>query len=96
MARARILQAYVQMTRSEEQLDDFVSPLSSAQQALEFAEDAVTLAENTQNNRLIAGSDITHGLALTAQSHVDWELARNRADKAAEFAAQPGQRSPLP
>jgi tetratricopeptide (TPR) repeat protein len=83
MARARILQAYVHMTRSDEQLDDFMSPLSSAQKAIEFAEDAITLAESTQNNRLIAGAYITHGLALAAQPEVDWELARNRAERAA-------------
>jgi tetratricopeptide (TPR) repeat protein len=85
MARARILQAYVQMARSDEQLDDFMSPLSSAQKALEFAEDAINLAESTQNRRLIAGAYITHGLALTAQPHVEWELAGNRAEKAAEL-----------
>jgi tetratricopeptide (TPR) repeat protein len=83
MARARILQAYVQMARADEQLDDFMDPLSSAQKALQFAEDAISLAESTQNNRLIAGAYITHGLALTEQPDVDWELARGRAEKAA-------------
>jgi tetratricopeptide (TPR) repeat protein len=85
MARACILRSYIQMARSEEQLDDLSTPLSSAHKALRFAEDAVTLAESTQNHRLLAGAYITHGLALTAQTEVDWELARHRAGQASEL-----------
>jgi tetratricopeptide (TPR) repeat protein len=85
MARARILQAYIEMARSEEQLDDSSDPLSSSQRALQFAEDAVHLAENMQNRRLLAGAYITHGLTLTGLPEADWDLAGDRAEQAAEL-----------
>jgi tetratricopeptide (TPR) repeat protein len=85
MARACILQAYIQMARSEEQLDDSSNPLSCSQRALQFAEDAVRLAESTQNRRLLAGAYITHGLTLTGLLQADWDLARVRAEQAAEM-----------
>jgi tetratricopeptide (TPR) repeat protein len=84
-ARARILQAYIQMAISEEQIDEPSSPLSSSQKALHLAEDAVSLAESTENRRLLAGAYITQGLTLTVDPQTDWELARSLGDKAAEL-----------
>jgi tetratricopeptide (TPR) repeat protein len=84
-ARTRILQAYIQMAISEEQIDEPSSPLSSSQKALELAEDAVFLAESTENHRLLAGAYITQGLAVTADPQTDWELARSLGDRAAEL-----------
>jgi hypothetical protein len=79
MARARILQAYVQMAYAEEQLGDPLSPISPSQQAVEFAEDAVRLAEGTHNRRLVAGAYITRGLAAADMTSPDWDFARSCA-----------------
>lgn len=85
MARARILQAYVEMACAEEQLDDPLSPLSSADKAAQLADEAVSLAESTQNRRLLAGAYITRGLAGADFLLADWDLARKCAAKASDL-----------
>jgi hypothetical protein len=73
------------MAYAEEQLDDTRSPLSAAQKSIEFAEDAVALAEGTQNRRLLAGAYITRGLAATEAANPEWDLARSCAARASDL-----------
>lgn len=84
-ARARILQAYVEMARSEEQIDESPDGLPSSQRAIDFADEAIAIARGTQNRRLLAGAYITRGLASLETTHTDLEAARTYAVKAAEL-----------
>jgi tetratricopeptide (TPR) repeat protein len=85
MARARILQAYVEMARSEEQIDEHSDGLPSSQRAIDFADQAVSIALGTQNKRLLAGAYITRGLASNEAHRGDLETSRTYATKAAEL-----------
>jgi tetratricopeptide (TPR) repeat protein len=85
--RARILQAYVQMTRSEEQMESSWSSISPSQYAVDLAEEAIELAKQTQNKRLMAAAQITRGLAATDLAQADWDLALRCASKASELLA---------
>jgi tetratricopeptide (TPR) repeat protein len=85
MARARILQAYVEMARSEEQIDEQSDGLPSSQRAIDFADEAIGIARGTQNKRLLAGAYITRGVASIEAHHDDLETARTYAAKAAEL-----------
>ncbi|HEY0264519.1 MAG TPA: hypothetical protein VGC07_08345 [Granulicella sp.] len=84
-ARARILQAYVEMARAEEQIDSPRSSGSPAQHAVELAEDALALAQHTHNRRLVAAAHITRGLAATDATQADWDVALRGASTAAEL-----------
>lgn len=84
MARARILQAYVEMARSEEQIDQ-EDGLPSSQRAVDFADEAIAIARGTQNKRLLAGAYITRGLSSLETLHTDMEAARTYATRAAEL-----------
>lgn len=85
MARARILQAYVEMAHSEEQIDTHSDGLPSSQRAIDFADEAISVARVTQNKRLLAGAYITRGLASVEAQHGDLETGRTYATKAAEL-----------
>jgi tetratricopeptide (TPR) repeat protein len=87
MARARILQCAIELTRSEEQLGDGPDPPVSAQLAVEHAQEAIDLATHTQNRRLLAEAYIVRGLAATDDCFQDWESAKDFASRAAEFLA---------
>src|SRR5581483_3935167 len=84
MARARILQAYVEMARSEEQIDE-EDGLPPSQRAVDFADEAIAIARGTQNKRLLAGAYITRGLSSIESNHADLETARTYATRAAEL-----------
>src|SRR5215469_5918142 len=85
MARARILQAYVEMAHSEEQIDEHSDGLPSSQRAVDYADEAVSIARGTENKRLLAGAYITRGLASIEAHHGDLETGRIYATKAAEL-----------
>ena len=85
MARARILQAYVQLAYSEEKMDRPAGVVHPAQIAVGYAEQGITFAQQTQNRRLLAGAYITRGLVATDDSFADRETARKFAGMAGKL-----------
>jgi tetratricopeptide (TPR) repeat protein len=79
MARARILECMVENARLEEQIGD---PGRHAQQAWDFARDAVEYALETQNSRLLARAYIWQGLTLANDFFADTEGARKACESA--------------
>ena len=74
MARARILQAAIENAHVEEQT----------------GEEAVTLAQETQNRRLLAGACIARGMTAANDFFQEWEMARRCAGEAGELIG-PGE-----
>jgi tetratricopeptide (TPR) repeat protein len=83
MARARILESAVENIRVEEQLGEEDDLAVHANAAKVYAEEAVALAAQTQNRRLIAGAWIARGIAAANDFFQDWEEARQCAARAA-------------
>jgi tetratricopeptide (TPR) repeat protein len=76
MARARILEAYAENARVEEELGEDANIATHAHQARRYAEDAVQLALQTQNRRLLAGAYIVCGMVAASDFFKEWEEAR--------------------
>lgn len=83
MARARILQAAAENARVEEQLGEDVDLAVYANDAKLHSEEALALARNTQNRRLVAGAWIARGSTAANDFFQDWEEARRCASEAA-------------
>jgi hypothetical protein len=84
-ARSLILQAYVEMSRSEEQMESTWYSGSPAQHAVDLAQSALEFAQQTRNRRLTAAAQITRGLAATDPALTDWDVALSCATSAAEL-----------
>jgi tetratricopeptide (TPR) repeat protein len=82
LARARILQCMVAVAQLDEGIIDNESDSSqsAAQQAEDYAREAVEYARHTQNRRLLARAYIWHGLVLAGTQDLDG--ARDCAEKA--------------
>ncbi len=76
MARARILEAYAENARVEEELGEDANIAAHAHQARRYAEEAVQLALQTQNRRLLAGAHIVCGMVAASDFFREWEEAR--------------------
>jgi len=76
MARARILEAYAEYARVEEELGEDANIATHAHQARRYAEEAVQLALQTQNRRLLAGAHIVCGMVAASDFFKEWEEAR--------------------
>jgi tetratricopeptide (TPR) repeat protein len=85
MARARILQALAENARVEEQLGEDVDTALHANQARSYCEEALALARQTQNRRLLAGACIARGMTAANEFFQEWELAKRCASEAAEL-----------
>jgi tetratricopeptide (TPR) repeat protein len=83
MARARILQSATENARVEEQLGEDVDIAVHANRAKEHSDEALALAQGTQNRRLAAGAWIARGITAANDFFQDWELARRCASEAA-------------
>ena len=83
MARARAVQAVVELARSEEQLGDEPNIGLHAHTAVDHAEAAITLARQTQNRRLLCEAILARGLVAASNFFQDWELAKEYVSKAA-------------
>lgn len=90
MARARILQASIENAHVEEQVGEDVDVGVHANRAREYSAEALALARNTQNRRLIAGAFIAQGLTAANEFFQDWETARSCASEATAFT-DPGE-----
>jgi tetratricopeptide (TPR) repeat protein len=76
MARARILLAYAENARVEEELGEDANIATHANQARRYAEEAVEVARQIQNRRLLAGAHIVCGMVAANDFFKDWEEAR--------------------
>lgn len=85
MARARILEAATENARVEEQVGEDVDTALHASNALQFSEEALALAQLTQNRRLIAGAHIARGMTAANDFFQDWETAKRCASAASEL-----------
>lgn len=88
MARARVAQSAVQLAQSDEQLGDAQDVSHHANLACRYAEEAIELALQTQNKRLLAETYIARGAAAADDHFQDWEVAREFAAKGAALLGQ--------
>jgi tetratricopeptide (TPR) repeat protein len=88
MARARTLQATIENERVEEQLGESDETAGDARVARTHAEEAVFLANLTQNTRLLAGAYIVSGMVAANAFFCNWEAAKDFARKATELLAK--------
>ncbi len=90
-ARARILQAAVENTKFEEQIEERSDLSHRATVALDFAREAVEFAKHTQNRRLLARAHITQGMVLANEFFGDPHGAGECCDRAAALLKPEGQ-----
>ncbi len=82
MARARILEATAENARVEEELGEDADTAVYASNARRYAEEAIELAQQTQNQRLLAGVHIARGMVAANNFFQDWEEARQCESRA--------------
>jgi Arc/MetJ-type ribon-helix-helix transcriptional regulator len=82
MARARILEAAIENAHVEEQTGEDVDNAVHANRALQYSEEALSLAHGTQNRRLLAGACIARGMTAANDFFQEWETARRYATEA--------------
>lgn len=83
MARARVLQTATENAKVEEQLGEDVDTALHANHARDYSEEAVELARQTQNRRLLAGAYIARGMTAANEFFREWDLAQRCANEAA-------------
>ena len=82
MARARILGSAIENAHVEEQTGEDIDVAVHANRARQYSEEALTLAHETQNRRLLAGALIARGTTAANDFFEDWETARRFASEA--------------
>ncbi|HTM17857.1 MAG TPA: tetratricopeptide repeat protein [Terracidiphilus sp.] len=82
MARARILAAAIENAHVEEQTGEDTDVAVHANRARQYSEEALSLAHETQNQRLLAGAAIARGMTAANDFFEDWESARRFASEA--------------
>lgn len=85
MARARILQAAIENKEVEEQIGEPEDIAKHANMAKQYSEDAIALARETQNKRLLAGAYIASGSTAANIFFEDWEVARQLSSLASNL-----------
>jgi tetratricopeptide (TPR) repeat protein len=85
MARARVLQTATENARIEEQLGEDVDTALHANHARQFSEEALALAKNTQNKRLLAAAYIARGMTAGNEFFQEWDLAKRCASEATDL-----------
>jgi tetratricopeptide (TPR) repeat protein len=76
MARARVLQTWTENAKIEEQLGEDVDAALHANHAKQFSDEALNLAKNTQNRRLLAAAYIARGMTAANDFFQEWDLAK--------------------
>lgn len=94
MARARILESAIENAHVEEQTGEDVDVAVHANQARQYSEEALSLAHETQNRRLLAGASIARGTTAANDFFQDWETARRYAAEATALIG-PGENDHL-
>ena len=82
MARARILAATAENARVEEELGEDADTAVYANNARRYAEEAITLAQQTQNRRLLAAAHIARGIVAANDFFQEWDEARQCESRA--------------
>ncbi len=82
MARARILQCMIEEARFEEQIEDAEEPGAHARRAHEYSAEALELARQTQNRRLLARAYVWRGLTFSNEFVNNLASARECCDAA--------------
>jgi tetratricopeptide (TPR) repeat protein len=85
MARARVLETATENSRIEEQLDEDVDIALHANRAKQISEEALALAQHTQNRRLLAAACIARGMTAGNEFFQDWDLAKRCAREATDL-----------
>ena len=85
MGRARILQSMIESAKYEEGLNE--DPAAHAQRAQDYAREALTCAQHTENRHLLARAYICQGMVLSNDFFDNIEAARECCDRAAEYLA---------
>jgi len=88
MARARILQAAAANARVDEQLGDDTDTAVFANLALEYAEEAIALAQQTQNKRLLTGAYIARGSTAANDFFQEWDVAKKYVALASDLMSK--------
>ncbi len=88
MARARILQAAAANARVDEQLGDETDTAVFANLALEYAEEAIVLAQQTQNKRLLTGAYIARGSTAANDFFQEWDVAKKYVSLASDLMSK--------
>jgi tetratricopeptide (TPR) repeat protein len=76
MARARILQAATENAHVDEQLGEDADIAVHASTAMKYCDEALVLAEHTQNRRLLARAYLTKGETVANDFLKDWDRAK--------------------
>ncbi|MGA3089777.1 MAG: hypothetical protein ABSD75_14255 [Terriglobales bacterium] len=82
MARARLLQCMIENTRVEEGISESADPGTRARLAQDLAQEAIELAKQTENRRLLANAYVWQGLTYCNRFFDDPESARRCYDQA--------------
>ena len=82
MARARTLQSIAENMRVDEQFGEDVDRAVYANNASRYADDAVRLAELTENRRLVAEAYVARGMVYANDYFQEWEDAKRCVDHA--------------
>jgi hypothetical protein len=85
MSRARSLQAAIDNMRVEEQVGEAEDIASHANMATQYSEEAIALAKQTQNKRLLAGAYIARGSTAANDFFEEWEVAKQFASLASDL-----------
>ncbi|HEX5235525.1 MAG TPA: tetratricopeptide repeat protein [Silvibacterium sp.] len=88
MARARILEAAIELALADEEIAEHPDASFHAARALEHAEEAIELACHTQNKRLLAEAYLMRGAAAADERFQDWETAKIYANKANDLLSK--------
>ena len=94
MARVCILKAAIENAHVEEQTGEDVDIAVHANHARQHSDEAMELAQHTQNRRLQAGACIARGMTAANEFFQDWETARQRASEATALIG-PGENDHL-
>lgn len=94
MARARILESAIENAHVEEQTGEEIDVAVHANQARLYSEEALKLAQSTQNRRLLAGACIARGMTAANDFFQDWETARGYCAEATRLIG-PGENDHL-
>ena len=82
MARARTLQSIAENVRVDEQFGEDADAAVYANNASRYADDAVRLAELTENRRLVAEAYVARGMVYANDYFQEWEDAKRCIDHA--------------
>jgi tetratricopeptide (TPR) repeat protein len=88
MARSRIVQSAVELAHTEEQLGEQSDFALHANLAVQHAEEAIQLALQTQNKRLLAEAYIARGMAAAGDYFQEWDVAKEYAGKASALLSK--------